>query len=200
MEQKKLDKLLERLSQNLKLIDIKRSVIRTNTRRLPFLYVALGIFGFMLGGAILAISVVFIFVFGALFSGVVANTFGPVGAIERRKDAARQIERLRTEVGEDVYALPDGVAPKVFGFVSATKSDVSLTAGALDLKTMRLDDINGKGEFPFWPYKSIGMVFRDSDGGINLKHPAIKNQYWLIEARLKGTPDAAVREALEKIA
>ena len=193
-------KTLERISQNLKLIDIKRGVIRTNTRRLPFLYIGLGIFGFLLLGAILAISAIMIFIFGALFSAVAGNTFGPIGAIERRKEAAKEIERLRAAVGADLHDLQDGAGPQVFGFIRATKTALELTDRCIDLKTMNMQDIDNKGTLPFAPYKSLGMFFRTPDGTIDLAHPAIKNQYWLIEARLRGLSDEAILAAFDRYA
>ena len=194
------NKLLESISQDLKLIDIKRGVIRINTRRLPFLYAGLGILGLPLAGAVLAISPIFIFLFGALFSAVAGNTFGPVGALERRKNGIKEIERLRAAVGAAVFELPDAVRPKVFGFLKATKADLLLTDQSIDLRTMNMQDIDDNGTLPFAPYKSLGMVFRSADGTVDLAHPAIKNQYWLIEARLKGLSDDVVRGALQKYA
>ena len=194
------NKLLESISQDLKLIDIKRGVIRTNTRRLPFLYAGLGILGLPLAGSILAVSPIFIFLFGSLFSAVAGNTFGPIGALERRKNAIKEIERLRAAVGAAVFELPDAVSPKVFGFLKATKTDLLLTGQSLDLRTMNMQEIDDKGTLPFAPYKSLGMVFRGADGSVELAHPAIKNQYWLIEARLKGLSDDIVLSALERLA
>lgn len=198
--EQKAGKTLEQISQNLKLIDIKRGVIRTNTKRLPFLYIGLGIFGFLLLGAIMAISVIMIFIFGALFSAVAGNTFGPIGAIERRKEAMKEIERLRAAVGADLHELPDGADPQVFGFLRATKTSLDLTDRCLDLKTMNMQDIDTKGTLPFAPYKSLGMFCRAPDGGIDLKDPAIKNQYWLIEARLKGLSDETILGTFGKYA
>ncbi len=194
------NKLLERISHNLKLIDIKRGVIRTNTKRLPFLYIGLGVFGVPLAGAVMAISPIFIFLFGALFSAVAGSTFGPVGALQRRKDSFKEIERLRAAVGADVFELSDDVSPKVFGFLKATKTSLVLTDQCMDLRTMNMQDIDDRGILPFAPYKSLGMVFRTPDGGIDLAHPAIKNQYWLIEVRLKGLSDEVIQSALDKYA
>jgi hypothetical protein len=199
-EQQRADKTLERMSQNLKLIDIKRGVIRINTKRLPFLYAGLAIFGLPLAGAVLALSPILIFLFGALFSAVAANTFGPIGAIERRKDSIKEIERLRAAVGTDLFDLPEGVNPQIFGFRRATKTELALTEQCIDLKTMQMQDIDEKGTLPFAPYKSLGMFFRAADGAINLAHPAIKNQYWLIEARLKGLSDETILKALAQYA
>lgn len=42
--------------------------------------------------------------------------------------------------------------------------------------------------------------FRTADGAINLAHPAIKNQYWLIESRLKGLSDETILKALAQYA
>ena len=198
--EQRTNKLLESISQDLKLIDIKRGVIRINTRRLPFLYVGLGIFGLPLAGAVLAISPILIFLFGSLFSAVAGSTFGPVGALERRKNAIKEIERLRAAVGAAVFELPETVSPKVFGFLKATKTDLLLTDHSLDLRTMNMQEIDDKGTLPFAPYKSLGMVFRSADGTVDLAHPAIKNQYWLIEARLKGLSDETVLKALAQYA
>ena len=74
-------RLIEDLSHDLKLLDIKRVVIRQTSGRIPFLYVGLGVFGLMLALSVLGISMLGMFLFGSLFSGVLASTFGPVGAV-----------------------------------------------------------------------------------------------------------------------
>ena len=179
-------RLIEDLSHDLKLLDIKRVVIRQTSGRIPFLYVGLGVFGLMLALSVLGISILGMFLFGSLFSGVLASTFGPVGAVTERKKAYEAIAQLKNNIGEKLYNLPPDIHPKVFGFRGASKSGVSLTETAIDLKSMNLDTITPKGDFPFAPYKLLSMVFAGSDGLVNLDHPAMKAQYWLGEARLKG--------------
>ncbi len=179
-------RLIEELSHDLKLLDIKRVVIRQTSGRIPFLYVGLGVFGFLLAGSVLTISPLGMFLFGSLFSGVLASTFGPVGAVTERKKAYETIAKLKNSIGEKIYRLPPDIHPKVFGFRSASKTGVTLTDAAIDLKSMNLDTIDPKGVFPFAPYKLLSMVFVGADGLVDLDHPAMKAQYWLGEARLKG--------------
>ena len=187
---------LDKMSQDIKLIDIKRRVIKTNTFRLPFLYVGLGVFGFFLLGAIFALSIIMCFIFGTIFSAIFANTFGPIGALERRKSAGKEIENLIAQVGEALSSLPDNVQPKLFGFCYATKKDLKLTDACIDMKTMQMSLFDAKGALPLGPYKSLGMVFRAPDGEIDLKHSAMKTQYWLTEARLAGIKDDQIVDAL----
>lgn len=185
-EKSSSQRLIEDLSHDLKLLDIKRTIIRQTSGRIPFLYVGLGIFGLMLVLSIVGISILGIFLFGSLFSGVFASTYGPVGAVSERKKAYEAIAQLKKAIGEKVFKLPAEINPKVFGFRSAGKSGVILTDDAIDLKSMNLDLIDAKGAFPFTPYKLLSMVFAGSDGLVDIDHPAIKTQYWLGEARLKG--------------
>ncbi|MBY9066627.1 hypothetical protein K1X12_06935 [Hyphomonas sp. WL0036] len=104
-----IDKLLEDVAHELKLIDIKRRAIDQTTARLPWLYIGATILGVFLAGSVLAISPVFIFLFGALFSGVMANITGPLGALTYRRRAYREIAEGNERIFPMISGLPGGL-------------------------------------------------------------------------------------------
>jgi len=192
------DRLLEDICHELKLIDIKRKAIRDTTARLPFYYAITGLFGFLLAGSVLAISLIFIFVFGGLFSGALANIVGPVGALTLRKRAYADIAAGKERLFPMLPRLPESYAPVLVGVAGITRSSILFTDKHKPLKGLSEPDISTAGVLDLGSYKYLAVVFRDADGTINLKHDAMRRQYWLTEAKLKGHSDAAILGALEK--
>lgn len=194
-----IDMVLEDISHELKLIDIKRRAIRETSARLPWFYGVAGILALLLLGSILGISVLGIFIFGGLLSGALANIVGPTGARTARQRAYQEIGKSKERLLPMVLDLPANVDPVIFGVTLVTKSNVQTTDKFIKFRDMHERDINEQGAFDFGRYRYLSFVFRGLDGKIDLNHPAIKKQYWLTDARRRNLNDDVIIGAVERV-
>lgn len=194
------DALLEDVSHELKLLDIKRRSILETTARLPWLYIAAVFVGAFLVLSIFAISPLFMFVFGSLFAGVMANITGPIGALTLRRKAYQEVMDVRERLFPMMAKLPAEISPVLFGVADIRKTGLQLSGSTLKFRELKEPMMDTKGGITIGFYKYIGMAFRGLDGQIDLGHPALRRQDWLVRARLKGISDAQIIEALGSIA
>lgn len=193
------DVILEDISHELKLIDIKRRAIRETSARLPWFYGIAGVLGLLLLGAILGISVLGIFIFGALFSGALANIVGPTGARTARQRAYQEIGKGKERLLPMLLDVPENVDPVIFGVTRITKTDIQLADKFIKFRDMHERNVNEQGAFDFGSYRYLGFVFRGSDGKIDVNHAAIRKQYWLTDAKRRNLNDDVIIGAVERL-
>lgn len=195
-----IDDVLEDISHELKLIDIKRRMIAETTARLPWLYIATAVLGFFLLGSILSLSIFFIFIFGSLFSGALANIVGPLGALTARKRAYREVADIKERLFPKLLDLTPEVSPVLVGVSHIGKDGVRFSERKTSVAALREEDFDMRGAMAFGYYKYLAFLFRTPAGTIDLKHPAIRQQYWLTEARRRDLgPDALSRAVAEVV-
>lgn len=194
------DVLLENISHELKLMDIKRQAVRDQSARLPWVYMAAAIFGLFFLFSLLSISLLWIFVSGALLSGAIAGITGPLGAKTLRKQAWDDIRQIKQRLLPMVADLPAEINPVLFGVKKISRKDgIQLSAVRVPLKGVRENSFNENGYINLGYYEQLGLLFRGDDGKVNLAHPAISRQYWLMEARQKMLPEEAIQASLSTL-
>ncbi|MBA4226351.1 MAG: hypothetical protein C0456_06935 [Hyphomonas sp.] len=194
-----IDDVLEDISHELKLIDIKRRMIADTTARLPWLYIATAVLGFFLLGSILSLSIFFIFIFGSLFSGALANIIGPLGALTARKRAYREVADIKERLFPKLLHLTPEVSTVLVGVSHVGKDGVRFSQNKVSVTALREEDFDMRGAMAFGYYKYLAFLFRNTAGSIDLTHPAIRQQYWLTEARRRGLGTDALSRAVAEV-
>lgn len=194
-----LDDVLEDISHELKLLDIKRRMIAETTARLPWLYIGTAVLGVLLLGVILTANIFFIFAFGAFFSGALANIIGPLGALTARRRAYREVIDIKERLFPKLLQLTPEVSPVVVGVSHVGKDGVRFGDRKLNVAALREENFDARGAMAFGYYKYLAFLFRDATGNIDLKHPAIRQQYWLTEARRRDLGTDALSRAVASV-
>ncbi|WP_291075619.1 hypothetical protein [Hyphomonas sp.] len=185
--------LVRNLFQNLKLLDIKKSVIEANQKRLPFLY--MGLF------PILAIALFVSLWLAVLLGGAYVGTiWGPWGALERISAARKDVKDLTDRISRDLPSMDSKHCFAVFGVQKSGKVELKLSDVALPVDGPALSTLDTDGHFGgLGPYRKLGVVPLGPDNKIVPDLEAMKDQYWLGDARRAGIPDAAITTALNSL-
>jgi len=183
--------LVRNLFQNLKLLDIKKSVIETNQKRLPFLYV--GLF------PILAIALFVSLWLAVLLGGAYAGTiWGPWGALERISAARKDVKDLLNKISRELPAIEPQNRFAIFGARKIGKGKFELSEKALPVDGPALATLNEDGHFTgLGPYRRLGLVPLGPENEILTDLSKMKDQYWLGDARQAGLPDEVILAALD---
>lgn len=174
-------------------------MIADTTARLPWLYIATAVLGFFLLGSILSVSIFFIFIFGSLFSGALANIIGPLGALTARKRAYREVADIKERLFPKLLHLTPEVSPVLVGVSYAGKDGVRFSQNKVSVTALREEDFDMRGAMAFGYYKYLAFLFRNTAGSIDLTPPAIRQQYWLTEARRRGLGTDALSRAVAEV-
>lgn len=185
--------LVRNLFQNLKLLDIKKSVIEANQKRLPFLY--MGLF------PILAIALFVSLWLAVLLGGAYVGTiWGPWGALERISAARKDVKDLTDRISRELPAMDPAHRFAIFGVRSIGRGRLDLSGAALPVDGPALATLNEDGHFAgLGPYRKIGVVPLGPENEILPDLSAMKDQYWLGDARQAGLTDAVILAALNEL-
>lgn len=190
---------LETFLQNLKVIEIKRRSIQRASNRIPFIWCAVVLTGLLLVPFLLSLSILGIFIFGAIFMATLAQLFGPTGAITRRKDARAHVQKM---IAECSALLPKVMRQKpmvMFSMVGLTRKDIFVSElHTLDEKMF--NGISSDGVFPIGKYRYLGVAFRATDGQIDFQDPKLNIFEWSGRTRAYGVPKANITNSLKSAA
>ncbi|MEM7460968.1 MAG: hypothetical protein AAF331_16020 [Pseudomonadota bacterium] len=189
---------LETFTQDLKVLEIKRRSIQSYTKRLPWMIAGAIAAGIPLAISVLALSVLFIFIFGSIFSGVMAQIIGPSGAFERRRKAREIVATRLQKLATEIDSVRSSFDPILIAYASASKSAITFSKVGLVLTKSVIDQADEDGAWDFGRYKFAGVVLRQPDGSLSASHPGLKGQYWMNLARSKGHAEDALNAALNE--
>jgi len=193
---KNINRSFEMIAQDLKVIDIKRQVIKSGKKNLPFAYIGLAIASLFLLVTILAISIIGMVIAGSLFSGALAQVTGPMGIPARRKSSIDEIDKAVDRIIHALPKLPDGETVSVFGVRKVSKAGVNLSQPPTRLTRDVLDQINDDGVFAFEAYKFLGVAKQLPSGAVDLSFRDLRAHRWYMEALNAGLKDEAILAAL----
>ena len=199
-EDQKLAIILDKIAQDLKMIELSKRNLRRAKRVLPFAIFGAVIAALPLLGSILSVAPIGILLFGAIFSAVMSQIVGPYGSLTRMKSEPEKIEERLDSLEEGVVSLQPGPKLIVFGVKSISKSKVGFSENRAILDQELLASVSKNGVFPsLAPYKYLGLAIVDKDGSLSCSHKALDRQDWVNLARHKGFTAKRLDESLHAL-
>jgi hypothetical protein len=179
----------KQLLQDLKLLDIKRSVIQSNRRNLPWLFV--GIVP-ILGMLALVPLLIAIFILGTYLGTI----FGPFGVLERLSKARADTANITNRISHTLPELGDTRKVALAGVRRVGKRGIEFCSPAVRLDGALLSRLTTDGEFiPLGKYRKLAVIPLDEGGLLAPDFAEMKDQYWLGDARSAGLADTAIQSA-----
>ena len=180
----------KQLLQDLKLLDIKRSVIQSNRRNLPWLFV--GVVPIL---AILALAPLILAVF--IVGTYLGTIFGPFGVLERLSKARADAANITSRISHTLPELGDTRKVALAGISRVGKRGVEFCSPAVRLDGALLSRLTTDGEFiSLGKYRKLAVIPLDESGVMAPDLAEMKDQYWLGDARAAGLADTAILSTL----